>query len=54
MINYNEFFLKVLFIFIFVRYIIKNTCLLNNHDFVIVNKKVFCKKCGLIKETIKK
>lgn len=52
--NYSDLFLKISFTFIIVRYVVKDTCLLQNHNFVIVNKRVFCKKCGLIKETIKK
>jgi hypothetical protein len=51
-INYSDFFLQIFFV-ISIIYIIKNTCLISNHDFVIINKKVFCKKCGLIKEIIK-
>jgi hypothetical protein len=51
--NYSDFLFKMFFIFMFIKYIVKNTCVFNNHDFTIMNKKVICQKCGLIKETIR-
>lgn len=31
----------------------ENTCVLNNHEFIVQKKRVVCKKCGLIKMAVK-
>jgi hypothetical protein len=35
-------------------YLFKNTCLLNNHDFIFQKNTAICSKCGLIKKVLKK
>ena len=53
MMNYNYFLIKISIALGMVLYVVKNTCLLNNHIFVLKNKKVICQKCRIIKETIR-
>jgi len=53
MIKINPTFVAVS-IGIFIVYVFRNTCILNNHHFIVQKNIATCDKCGLAKRIVRK